>query len=150
MKERPANKSHGCRRLISDLERFSWNALKDTLQIEDSFQHKGGLRFSWDNQQKGLERCLVRLDRIYTSNNKNEVFDALNYKIHIYALGSDHYPVKLELEIGIEEKKYSPFKWNTSHLKDTSLVSKIKDEWNFVSKTMPFFGKLRHIARIYR
>lgn len=41
MTKKPEDKSHDCGRLISDLERFSWNALKDALQIEDFFQHRG-------------------------------------------------------------------------------------------------------------
>lgn len=60
MIERPEDKSHdgGC--TISDLEKINWNSLLDALQLHDSF--KGGLKFSWDNQQQGIERQLARLD----------------------------------------------------------------------------------------
>lgn len=55
MTERPEDKSQDCGRTISDLERFSWNALTDSLQVYDSFKHIGGPRFTWDNQQLGTE-----------------------------------------------------------------------------------------------
>lgn len=150
MTERPEDKSHDCGRTISDIERFSWNSLMNALQLHDSFLHKGGPRFTWDNQQKGIERHLARLDRIYTPKNKGEDFTPLTYVIHGDSLGSDHAPVKLELNIGVEESRPSPFKWNASYLKDPLLISKIKDKWTSLPHDMSFLGKLRHVARFYR
>lgn len=43
MTECGEDKSHNYNRSISNLERFSWNALLDILQVHDLFQHKGDL-----------------------------------------------------------------------------------------------------------
>lgn len=42
MIERPEDKSNDCGRTISDLERYSWHELLDTLQLHDSFCYQGG------------------------------------------------------------------------------------------------------------
>lgn len=45
MTERQEDKSHDYGRGISDIERLSWNALLEVLQLHDSFQHNGGFGF---------------------------------------------------------------------------------------------------------
>lgn len=72
----------------------------DTLQLHDPFQYNSGPRFSWDNQQLGLERRLARLDRIYTPKTKGEDSIPSTYVIHGDSLGFDHSPVKVKLSIG--------------------------------------------------
>ena len=67
MIKRPEEKSHGCGRTISDLENYTWKEFLNSIQVRDEFLHQGGLRFSWDNGQKGVRRRLARLDRFYTS-----------------------------------------------------------------------------------
>lgn len=62
-------------------------------------------------------------------------------------LGSDHTLVKLKLCIGKEVKRPTSFK---SYVKDSNLVSKIKDKWLFLPHNIFFFGKLRYIRRLYR
>jgi hypothetical protein len=54
MTERPEDKSHDCGRAISELERFTWRELLNSLQVEDKYLYQGGPRFSWDNGQKGI------------------------------------------------------------------------------------------------
>lgn len=98
----------------------------------------------------GDERRLAGLDRIYMPRNRGNVFNAISYSIHGNSLGSDHAHVKLDPSIGYEEKRHIIFKWNASFLKDSSLIMRIKDEWLSLTSTMSFFGKIRHIARIYR
>jgi hypothetical protein len=49
MTERPEDKSHDCGRAISELERFTWRELLNSLQVEDKYLYQGGPRFSWDN-----------------------------------------------------------------------------------------------------
>lgn len=150
MTERPEDKSHDCGRNISDAERISWSSFLEALQIHDSFQNQGGIRFSWDNQQEGQERRVARLDRIYTPKNRGDDFKPLSYSISGNSLGSDHALVKVELCIGIEEKRPTVFKWNASYLKDSSLLGRMKEKWLSLPHNMSFFGKLRHIARVYR
>lgn len=111
----------------------------------------GGMQFSWDNQQLGAEkRLLARLDRIYTPRLSREDFTSTCYTILGNSLGSDHTPVKLELSIGREERRPTAFKWNAYYLKDSSLIIEIKNTWLSLPCGMPFFKKLRHIARLYR
>ena len=72
----------------------------NALQLHDSFQHKGGSWFLWDNQQKRIEHRLAWLDGIYNPKHKREDFTPSTYVIHGDSLGSDHSLVKLELSIG--------------------------------------------------
>lgn len=95
MSERPEDKLHDCGKTINDLERFSYNSLMDALQLHDSFQLRRGLRFSWDNQQQGLEHWLARLDRIYTPKDKREDLSLVAYTIHGDSLGSYHSLVQI-------------------------------------------------------
>lgn len=73
MTEWQEDKSHDCGCSISEVERLNWNFLTYSLQLHDSFQHNGGIRFPWDNQQLGQERQLAWLDHIYTSKNKTRL-----------------------------------------------------------------------------
>lgn len=93
---------------------------------------------------------MARLDRVYTPKDKGEDFVIEKYTIHGDSLGSDHSPVKVELNIGRGERRPTSFKWNASYLKDPNLVSQIKDKWLALPHNMSFFGKFRHIARLYR
>jgi endonuclease/exonuclease/phosphatase family metal-dependent hydrolase len=106
MTKRPEDKSHDCGRAISDLERFTWGGLLNSLQVNDKYLHQGGLRFFWDNGQKGTRRRLARLDRIYTPTQSKLNMHIGTYFIHGYSVGSDHAPVHLELHIdsGIGKK----------------------------------------------
>lgn len=71
---------------------------------------------------------MARLDRIYTPKYTGEGFTRFFYTIQGNSLGLDHAYVKLELSIGKEEITPILFKWNASYLKDSSLISKIKDK----------------------
>ena len=61
MTEMLHDKSKDCGRSINDLEKFTWNELLTAFQIQDTFIHQGGPRFSWNNGQHGLARRLARL-----------------------------------------------------------------------------------------
>lgn len=101
----------------------------DVLQLYDLSQHKGGKRFSWENQQPRQERWLATLDHIYTPKNKGGDFTPSSYTMHGNSFGLDHSPIKLELSIGKEERIPIVFKWNASYLKDSNLILKIKAKW---------------------
>lgn len=45
MTERAHDKSKDCRRVISELERFTWEGLMHAFQIQDNFVHQGVLDF---------------------------------------------------------------------------------------------------------
>lgn len=47
MTAKPQDKSNDCGRAISDLKRYTCNELLNTLQVNDSFVHQGGPKFSW-------------------------------------------------------------------------------------------------------
>ena len=110
MTERPEDKSHDCGRVISGLEKLTWNDLLNTFQVNDTFIHQGGPRFSWCNGQKGNARRLARLDRVYLPTNSKIGMKHSSYFIHGYSVGSDHSPVELEVTIGQGEVRRSTYK----------------------------------------
>jgi hypothetical protein len=79
-------------------------------QVQDSFTHQGGPRFSWNNGQLGKARWLARLDRFYTPKHSRLGIRCLAYFIHGYSVGSDHSPVQLEIAIGDEGVRKSAYK----------------------------------------
>ena len=97
--------------------------------MSDKYIHHGGPRFSWDNGQKGVDRRLARLDRLYTLDQSKLNIQIGTYYIHGYSVGSDHSLVHLELHIGSGECKKSAFKWNISHLKG-DILAKMEEKWN--------------------
>ena len=110
MTERPHDKSHDCGRAISEVERGTWNGLLNAFQIQDYFLHEGGPRFSWTNGQNGHSHWLARLDRLYTPNQSRLGFHHKAYYIHGYLVGSDHFPVQIEINIGSRDVRTSKFK----------------------------------------
>lgn len=101
-------------------------------------------------QQQGLERRLARLDQIYTPKNKGGDFYLSTYSIYGNSLGSYHFPIKIEINMGKEEERKTSYKWNASHLKYSTLISKIKERWESLPKDMPFLGELRHVSRLHK
>lgn len=149
MTERPQDQSRDCGRAISDLEKFTWNGLLSAFQIQDTFIHQGGPRFSWNNGQAGQTRRLARLDRFYTPTHSRVRIYQTAYYIHGHSVGSDHSPVQLELSIGSKEVMKSIFKWNVAHLQG-EMIDMLRDKWNGCSEGASFFYKLMQITRIYR
>ena len=149
MTERPEDKSHGCGRTISDLESYTWKEFLNSLQVRDEFLYQGGSRFSWNNGQKGVKRRLVRLDRFYIPSQSQLNTRIAMYFIHGYAVGSDHTPVHIEVNISGGEERKGAFKWNTAHLKG-ELKGKLEERWVSLPEDANFFYKLRNISRFYR
>jgi hypothetical protein len=110
MTERREDKSSDCGRRISDLEKLTWNGLLNGFQVQDSFTHQGGPRFSWNNGQLGKARRLARLDRFYTPKYNRLGIRCLAYFIHGYSVGSDHSLVQLKIAIGDEGTRKSAYK----------------------------------------
>lgn len=149
MTERPQDKSNDCERAISDLERFTWNELLNSFQVNDSFIHQGGSKFSWCNGQKGPARRLVKLDRFYCPVQSKLDIIQTAYFIHGYAVWSDHAPVQIEVKIGSGETWKIAFKWNVSYLTG-EFLGQLKEKWVGLPTNATFFFKLRHISRLYR
>lgn len=100
MTERPHDKSNDCGHAISEIEKSTWNGLLNAFQVQDSFQHEGGPRFSWSNGPNSRARRLASLDRFNTPNQSRLGFYHKTYYIHGYIVGSDHSPIQLEISIG--------------------------------------------------
>ena len=149
MTERAENKSHDCGRAISGLEKITWNKLLSTFQVKDSFIYQGGPRFSWCNRQKCKARRLARLDRFYLPSSGRIGMKLSRYFIHGYSVGSDHYPVQLEVTFGEEAERKSTYKWNVAHLKG-EIGDKLQEMWASLSLDASFLFKFRNITRYYR
>lgn len=148
MTERPQDKSNDYGRDINDLERYTWNELLNAFQVEDTFIHQGGPRFSWNNGQKGHARRFARLDRFYIPENSKMAINHKAYFIHVYPVDSDHAPVQIKVHIGNHEVRKSAFKWNVAHLKG-EMTAKLREIWERLSRDATFFSKLRHVTRYY-
>ena len=121
----------------------------NTFQVEDTFIHQGGPRFSWNNEQVGHARRLARLDIFYTPKVSSLGINHKTYFIHGYPVGSNHALVQIELHIENKEIRKSTFKWNVAHLK-CEMITKLRDMWENQHGDATFFSKLRHITRHYR
>ena len=141
MTERPQDKSNDCGWAISDLERFTWNGLLNAFQIQDTYIHQGGPRFSWNNGQMGRARRQARLDRFYTSIHSKLDITHKAYFIHGYPVGFDHSPVQIELSIGSGEIRKASYKWNVTYLKG-DFARKLKEKWESSPTKVTFFQKL--------
>lgn len=88
--ERIQDKSSYSGRATSNLERYTWNELLNTLQIKDIFIYQGGPRLFWKNGHMPHARRLARLDRFYILEcNKLKIYH-FTYLIHGYSVGYDH------------------------------------------------------------
>ena len=149
MTESPDDKLHGCGRIISDLERYTWKEFLNSLQVSDIFFQQGRPRFSWDNGQKGVRRRLTRLDRFYTPSQSQLNTRIATYFIHGYSISLDHTLMHLELYIRSGEERKTTFKWNMAHLK-RELRGRLEERWNGMPEDTNFVHKLRNISRFFR
>lgn len=129
------DKSNDCGREISNQERFNWNELLMTFQIQDTFIHQGGPILSWTNGQVGRAQRLARLDRFYIPQNMGQDIRQTSYFIHGYS------PPQRVLGIGKEELRRSSFEWNVLHLKG-EVTYKPKSIWDMIPDEAPFFLNL--------
>ena len=72
-----------------------------------------------------------------------------SYYIHGYSVGSDHFPVQLEVAIGQGEARKSAYKWNVAHLKG-DIRDKLQEMWTNIPLDASFLLKLQNITRYYR
>ena len=147
--ERAQNKSNDCRSAINDVERLTWNGLLNAFQLHDAYIHQGGPRFSWHNGKKCHARRLARLDRFYTPTHSRLGVKHITYFIYDYSVGSDHFPVQIEVCMGEKGIRKSSFTWNITHLKGETITA-LRDRWSSLPCESSFFHKLRNVTRHYR
>lgn len=95
MVEVRTDKNWPCASMISRRERELFDAMKQTLQVEDNPRTHGTLKFSWDNGRTNGIRALARLDRMYVfpSHPAAPGRKILRYEIRGDMTRSDHCPV---------------------------------------------------------
>jgi hypothetical protein len=98
MVEGKENKSSFCGKLISDTKRFSWEALKSSIDLHKPPRIKNN--FSWDNQKLGKERIMARLYRVYIVKGlfENQVNRVAHYTIKGGGVRFDHHPISYAME----------------------------------------------------
>eukprot|EP00253_Pinus_taeda_P029130 PITA_29130 len=103
----------------------SFNEMIEELRLVD-IQTINGI-YTWNNRRGGKNQIASRLDRFLVSEaimNKDVFVEA---KI-IPSLGSDHWPIRLEIDIKkIQGKR--PFRFEAFWLRDPDFIKKVEDWW---------------------
>eukprot|EP00253_Pinus_taeda_P009631 PITA_09631 len=116
-------KKGGLRRMDHFMDSF--NDLIEELRLVD-IQSINGI-YTWNNRRGGKNQIASRLDRFLVSEAimKMDVF--VEAKILPY-LGSDHWPIWLEIDIKrIQGKR--PFRFEAFWLRDPDFIKKVEDWW---------------------
>eukprot|EP00253_Pinus_taeda_P008691 PITA_08691 len=116
-------KKGGIRKTDNLMERF--NALIDDLRLVD-IQTINGI-CTWNNRRGGKNQIASRLDRFLVSES------IMNKDIFVEgqilpSLGSDHWPIKLEVDIKVRHGK-RPFRFESFWLRDPSFIKKLEEWW---------------------
>lgn len=82
---------------------------------------------AWNNGRGGIHQIVSRLDRFLISE------QVINWDIFIEVMilprmGSDHWPIKLELDIKASPKKH-PFRFEAFWLRDQKFMTKVEEWW---------------------
>eukprot|EP00253_Pinus_taeda_P014726 PITA_14726 len=128
-------KKGGIRKSDSLMGRF--NALIEDLRLVD-IQTINGI-CTWNNRRGGKNQVASRLDRFLVSES------IMNKDIFVEAqilpsLGSDHWPIKLEVDIKVRKGK-RPFRFESFWLRDPSFIKKLEEWW--CQSTIQCRGKMR-------
>jgi exonuclease III len=151
MVEEALDKSSSCGRLLTSQEHLIWEGLKGELNIEDSFTHSKGLKYSWDNGRTQDQHILARLDRFYTfkepaTGNPRSVTSYIIQGEYSY---SDHLLMNIQLKLGNSPNTKGCWKMNARLFEDT------REEITKLWRSMPasrysFFTKIHKVTRFYR
>lgn len=128
-------KKGGIRKTDHLMEKF--NALIDDLRLVD-IQAINGI-CTWNNRRGGKNQIASRLDRFLVSES------IMNKDIFVEAqilpsLGSDHWQIKLEVDIKVLHGK-RPFRFESFWLRDPSFIKKLEEWW--CQSTIQCKGKMR-------
>jgi len=111
------------RRTEIDMEAFGdWTEAQRLVDI----QTINGIH-TWNNMRGGRHQIASRLDRFLLSE------QIMNWDIFIEAeilpgMGSDHWPIKVELDIKASPKK-KPFRFEAFWLRDKNFMKKVEEWW---------------------
>eukprot|EP00253_Pinus_taeda_P018479 PITA_18479 len=117
-------KKGGIRKLDHFMDKF--NDLIDDLRLVD-IQTINGI-CTWNNRRGGKNQIASRLDRFLFSEgimNKDIFIEA---KI-MPSLGSDHWPIRLEVDIKVNQGK-RPFRFESFWLRDPEFIKKVEEWWS--------------------
>eukprot|EP00253_Pinus_taeda_P031160 PITA_31160 len=116
-------KKGGIRKMDHFMEKF--NDLIDELRLVD-IQTINGI-CTWNNRRGGKNQIVSRLHRFLVSEgimNKDIFVEA---KI-MPSLGSDHWPIRLEVDIKVLQGKI-PFRFESFWLRDPTFIKKLEEWW---------------------
>eukprot|EP00253_Pinus_taeda_P023228 PITA_23228 len=128
-------KKGGIRKMDHFMDKF--NDLIDDLRLVD-IQTINGI-CTWNNRRGGKNQIASRLDRFLVSEgimNKDIFIEA---KI-MPSLGSDHWPIRLEVDIKVSQGK-RPFRFESFWLRDPEFIKKVEEWWS--QSTIQGKGKMR-------
>ena len=84
-------------------------------------------KFTWNNRRGGNKQIASRLDRFLVS--EHIIGMDIFYEASILpSIGSDHWPIKLEIAMNTQNKK-RPFRFESFWLRDLEFISKVKTWW---------------------
>lgn len=116
-------KKGGIQREAPEMERFI--DLQMELRLVDIPTING--KFTWNNRRGGNKQIASRLERFLASEQliRNDIF----YEASILpSIGSDHWPIKLEIAVNPQNKK-RPFRFEAFRLTDPNFTDKMKTWW---------------------
>eukprot|EP00253_Pinus_taeda_P014645 PITA_14645 len=103
----------------------SFNEMIEELRLVD-IQSINGI-YTWNNRRGGKNQIASRLDRFLVSETVMKMDVFVEARI-IPSLGSDHWPIRLEIDIKrIQGKR--PFRFEAFWLRDLDFIKKVEDWW---------------------
>eukprot|EP00253_Pinus_taeda_P022615 PITA_22615 len=134
-------KKGGLRRTEADMEAFGdWIAEQRLVDIQTT----NGI-YTWNNRRGGRHQIASRVDQFLMSE------QIINWDIFIEAailsrMGSDHWPIKAELDIKSSPKR-KPFRFEAFWLRDKNFMKKV-EEWK--KQNADISDETKRIERITR
>lgn len=102
------------------------------------------LRIEWSNNRRGPDRIFERLDRVLANGAWCSIFPKTQC-IHELAIGSDHTPIHLSLDLSDQRGRKS-FKFEDMWFEKTECLEAIKKAWTRGGRIKgpdDYFGKIK-------